>query len=516
MPRIQMGSRGSIGEAVEQVGGQLYDTAMRQIEIEREADRVAAAIKEKNLYSDLYGQAVERMKTATVEDLRETDYLEDADSQINERLGGVKDPQLKVVLMREAGTVRNHAMDQHRTILGVRTREDRQATSLKDTQRLVANTIDAVPSADAPSLADAWKKTESEHIRTLRALAATGVWGPEQEYALAKRFYRESAEGLIAKDPKKARAFLAQFKDSIEGDDYRRMENLLDAKMKEQNAFEAYATLHKENEGDPLKMRQALMDPERARQLGLDASGMKAAESLISDLEKNRAAVFEKTETGYVSLAAEGKLRKSAVISDLNKGLLSPAKAQHWIDHLDRVRDEKTDWMAFVKLEDKIMRGEASADDVISKAAGIGMKDRARLLSTFYTRSREINRESEKVAKDYIKSQLVTTGPLGSPLPAEWERVYLAYQALDNYSDEAKKAGKPWTLDQYVAYAKKLANHYRPTMESKVQDQMNAIQAKGQSPGTRGESTLPEVPKGPAKRLKGETIDEYEKRIGGK
>ena len=126
--------------------------------------------------------------------------------------------------------------------------------------------------------------------------------------------------------------------------------------------------------------------------------------------------------------------------------------------------------------------------------------------------------ESEKAAKDYIKSQLVTTGPLGNPLPAEWERVYLAYQALDDYSDEAKKSGKPWTRDQYMEYAKKLVNHYRPSIHSKIQDQMNALQA-APSPGTTG-GTAPAqaatpTQKGPVKRKPGETIDEYLRRTQG-
>jgi hypothetical protein len=137
-------------------------------------------------------------------------------------------------------------------------------------------------------------------------------------------------------------------------------------------------------------------------------------------------------------------------------------------------------------------------------------------MSTLYTRSREVNRESEKAAKDYIKSQLVSTGPLGNPLPAEWERVYLAYQALDNYSDEARKAGKPWTLDQYMDYAKKLSNHYRPTIQSKVQDQMTALQGGAQSPGTQGTPAAAQAaPKGPAKRKPGESIDDFLKRTQG-
>lgn len=506
---IARGSRG-----LEEVAGQIYQSAMNEIEQKREAERVSEGVRAKIEFDELYGEAVERMKAAPLAELRSTNYLEEADEKIRERVGNVKDPELRSLMVREAGRSKIQAAEQHRKIYLAKNLEDQQATSLKNTQRLVTKAIDAIPTADAPSQADAWKQIESEHIRTLAALRMTGVWNAEQEYALAKRFYRETGEALIAQDPKKAEVFISQFKDEIEGDDYRKMRALLDQKLKEKNSFDAYATLHAEFEGDPQKMRAALMDPDKARKLGLDASGMRETESLISDLEKNRAAIFEKTEVGYVSQAAAGKLKKSTVIADVNAGRISPVKAQHWIDHLDRVRDEKTDWMAYVQIEDKILRGAATADDVI-KAPGVGMKDRARLLSTFYTRARETNRESEKAAKDYIKSQLVSTGPLGNPLPAEWERVYLAYQALDNHSEEAKKAGKPWSLDQYMDYAKKLANHYRPTIQSKVQDQISAIQATGQSPGTQGAPPAQPGPKEPLRRKKGETIDEFIRRTQG-
>lgn len=499
---------------LESVARDVYQTAMYGLEQRRDAERVSEGIRAKIEFGEAYGQVVERMKAASLDELRSTNYLEDVEGQIRERIGNVRDTELRAMMIREAGLAKAHAAEQHRAIYFQKNLEDQQATSLKNTQRLVSQAISAVPTAQAPSQADAWKQVEGEHIRTLAVLRMTGVWTAEQEYALAKRFYRETGEALIAQDPKKAEAFINQFKDEIEGDDYRKMKALLDQKLKEKKSFDAYAALHKEFEGDPQKMRAALLDPDRARALELDPSEIREAENLISDLEKTRAAVFEKTEAGYVSMAAAGKLKKSAIIADVNAGRISPVKAQHWIDHLDRVRDEKTDWMAYVQIEDKILRGAATADDVI-KAPGVGMKDRARLLSTFYTRARETNRESEKAAKDYIKSQLVSTGPLGNPLPAEWERVYLAYQALDNHSEEAKKAGKPWSLDQYMDYAKKLSNHYRPTIQSKVQDQISAIQATGQSPGTQGAPPAQPGPKEPLKRKKGETIDEFIRRTQG-
>jgi hypothetical protein len=64
-------------------------------------------------------------------------------------------------------------------------------------------------------------------------------------------------------------------------------------------------------------------------------------------------------------------------------------------------------------------------------------------------------------------------------------------------------------------YAKKLANHYRPTIQSKVQDQMRALEGSP-SPGTAiGPPSVQALPKGPAKRKPGETIDEFLKRTQG-
>ena len=247
---------------LENVARDVYQTAMYGLEQRRDAERVSEGIRAKIEFGEAYGQAVERMKTASLDDLRSTNYLEDVEGQIRERIGNVRDPELRGMMIREAGVAKGHAVEQHRAIYFQKNLEDQQATSLKNTQRLVSRAISAAPTAQAPSQADAWKQVEDEHIRTLAVLRMTGVWTAEQEYALAKRFYRETGEALIAQDPKKAEAFINQFKDEIEGDDYRKMKALLDQKLKEKKSFDAYAALHKEFEGDP-RIRQRVRQIQR-------------------------------------------------------------------------------------------------------------------------------------------------------------------------------------------------------------------------------------------------------------
>lgn len=79
------------------------------------------------------------------------------------------------MMIREAGLAKAHAAEQHRAIYFKKNLEDQQATSLKNTQRLVSRAISAVPTPQAPSQADAWKQVEDEHIRTLAVLRMTGV-----------------------------------------------------------------------------------------------------------------------------------------------------------------------------------------------------------------------------------------------------------------------------------------------------------------------------------------------------
>jgi len=239
-------SRASRG--LQEIGGKIYEYGMKEVEKQRDAERVTEAIRAKIEFNEAYGQAVERMRSASLEELRSTNFLEDVDNQINERIGNVKDPELRAIMLRDAGTAKVNAAEQHRAIYYRKNLEDQQATSLRNTQRLVSLAISAAPTPQAPSQADAWKQVEEEHIRTLAAMRMTGIWTAEQEYALAKRFYRETGEALIAQDPKKAEAFINQFKDAIEGDDYRKMKTLLDRKLKEKKSFDAYEALHKEFE----------------------------------------------------------------------------------------------------------------------------------------------------------------------------------------------------------------------------------------------------------------------------
>ena len=57
---------------LENVARDVYQTAMYGLEQRRDAERVSEGIRAKIEFGEAYGQAVERMKTASLDDLRST------------------------------------------------------------------------------------------------------------------------------------------------------------------------------------------------------------------------------------------------------------------------------------------------------------------------------------------------------------------------------------------------------------------------------------------------------------
>jgi hypothetical protein len=206
---------------------------------------------------------------------------------------------------------------------------------------------------------------------------------------------------------------------------------------------------------------------------------------------KSRMAWYKKIE----ELARGGKVSK-----DFQGGAIALLKQ----DIEEAKRGPETNPFSYATLHERVMRGSATIGEIM-KAGGISNDHKNGLIDKFYSKIEATTREDEKQAKDYIKSQLVSTGPLGTPLPTEYERLYKAYEGIDKYADEAKKAGKPWTIDEYMKYAEKLANHYRPTLRTKTVDFQKMYQAPAGQP-----KAAPEIPK----RNPNENIDNYLKRIG--
>lgn len=168
----------------------------------------------------------------------------------------------------------------------------------------------------------------------------------------------------------------------------------------------------------------------------------------------------------------------------------------------------ETNPVAYATLHEKVMRGAAKIEDIMG-AKGISFAHKNTLIDKFYSKQGSDVKEAETQAKNFLKSQLVSTGPLGNPLPAEHERLFKAYEAIDVHADAARKAGKPWTVKEYMDYATQLANFYRPTIESKVRDMNSAFRAPQPAQAATPEKTQPDM-----KRKPGESIDAYLKRTG--
>lgn len=169
----------------------------------------------------------------------------------------------------------------------------------------------------------------------------------------------------------------------------------------------------------------------------------------------------------------------------------------------------ETNPVSYAALHEKVMRGAATIEEIMG-AKGISFAHKNALIDKFYSKQGSEVKEAETQAKNYLKSQLVSTGPLGNPLPAEHERLFKAYEAIDVHADAARKAGKPWTVKEYMDYATQLANFYRPTIESKVRDMNSAFG----TPQPAQAATTQKAEPADMKRKPGETIDQYLKRTG--
>lgn len=241
-------------------------------------------------------------------------------------------------------------------------------------------------------------------------------------------------------------------------------------------------------------VRSSLSEDMRVQRLEIDSRQSKLLSewSGLLGTGKSRATWYRKVE----KLADEGKVTdefmRSAIV--MQKQDIQEANT-----------GGETNPVAYTTLHEKVARGGATIGEIMG-AKGISFSHKNTLIDKFYSKQGSEVKEAETQAKNYIKSQLVSTGPLGNPLPAEHERLFKAYEAIDVHADAARKAEKPWTVKEYMDYAQQLATFYRPTIESKVRDMNSAFMP-----------TQPAAPKAaPAdmKRKPGESIDQYLKRTG--
>lgn len=234
-------------------------------------------------------------------------------------------------------------------------------------------------------------------------------------------------------------------------------------------------------------------EQEKKRQID-DRQGKLLAEfSELKRTGKSRTAWYRNVE----SLARDG-----LVSDEFQKGAIVMLNQ----DIQEAKTGGETNPVSYAALHEKVMRGAATIEEIMA-AKGISHSHKNTLIDKFYGKQGSEVKEAETQAKNYLKSQLVSTGPLGNPLPAEHERLFKAYEAIDVHADAARKTGKPWTVKEYMDYAQQLASFYRPTIESKVRDMNTAFGAPA-APAT------PKAAPADMKRKPGESIDAYLKRTG--
>lgn len=490
------------------------------------ADRVNKLIRFRNETSQSLDNALKQYGSEKFEDIEneEPDYLKSAREEIRKRIEDVRDPILKGAMLQDVERRQREAQHKQVAIYESKKHEYNQTGAFEDQRRLEIDTINATPDDLNPTWPDAVQKRVAENLEARKKERDTGLWTAEQYQTMSRNYFRNVTIGLIDKDPGRASVFLETYKDFIEPQDYVTLKKAIEAEAGDKNVLDAYAKLYTKYGGDASKMRMDLLNPEIMKELGLDVKQVKEVESLISDQEKTKRATYEQTESEYFKLLQGGKLKKSRIILDLDKGLIDAKGAEHWTKAItETVAGD--DPQAIILMHDNIARGSImdkgtlrpiTATDIM-KAPGISMKTKTVLLDKFYTKTDKVTGEAEKQAKDYIKSQLVSTSPLGSPIPAEYERLYKAYEAIDKHADDARRAGKPWTIDEYMKYAKQLSDFYRPTMESKVQDyqEMFGPRKSGAAKTAKGVPVTSETkPVTIEKRKPGETINQYLKRTG--
>jgi len=493
----------------------------------QEADRVAKFVEFRNYASQVHDSALDRYGTDEFKSIEgeDPDYIKAAHEDVNRYVEDVRDPVLKAAMLREASQIQVTAKRQQGNIYENKRREHYQGVALEDKRRLELATINATPDEFNPTWPDAVQKNVAEYVEARKKEKDTGLWTAEQYDAHMKNYFKNVTVGYIEKDPGRAGIFLETYKDFMDPTDYVALKKAMEAEAGDLNVLDSYQKLYTEFGGDAYKMRAKLLNPETMKEMNLNARQVREVESLITDQEKTKRATYEQTESEYFKLLQEGKLKKSRILLDLNEGRIDAKGAEHWTKSIadTGVGDDP---QAIIIMHDNIARGSivekgvvrpVTAQDIF-RAPGISMKTKTALLDKFYQRTDKVTGEAEKQAKDYIKSQIISTGPLGSPIPAEHERCFKAYEALDKHADEARRQGKPWGIQEYMTYAKQLADFYRPTMESKVQDYQEMFGPRGsqaaQAPAAAPATQPAAAPKTIEKRKPGESVRDYMKRTG--
>lgn len=274
----------------------------------------------------------------------------------------------------------------------------------------------------------------------------------------------------------------------------------------------AFADLSVRFGGDYAALQTELLSPEYLKASGLDAKEaaqlsniFKAKENyeLTDEAQKLQGRIDEQVDNAF-KLANAGNI--AAAIREIKRSEDIPEdKKFQYITSLTS-REVKTDPISFVNLYDKVRRGEVTATD-IKTASGVSATDRVRLLDAFY----DAESSEVKSGENYLKSQIISTGPLGSPLPAEHERLYQAYEELEQFVKKERKDGKKVTSDTVYEAAKKIAARYRPSINTRIEDYQTMFpSAPAAAKSSAAPGRVSEIPK----RKPGESIDDFLKRTG--
>ena len=272
--------------------------------------------------------------------------------------------------------------------------------------------------------------------------------------------------------------------------------------LKEARIDSAYTTIREKFPNDPDGAIKFLEDPEKFKGIGIasldEASHLRnvfVSQKAFKDHETDQAKKKTSYETvnKFYELVNNGQggnalryLKKAADAGVVDQDDYFKARKM-----LEKAPGEvKTDPITYIALEERILRGVASPNEIML-SNNLSKSDKAGLLSKAFTKQDQAMRDAEHEAKAYVKSQIITTGMLGNPNPAEYERVHKANVAIDFYSDQAKKSGKPWTAKEYNDYAEQLVRTFKTTPESKIRDMRNMITVPGKAgPTVPGKTSL--------------------------
>ena len=207
--RLDYSSLSGFSKGLQEAGGKIYEYGMKEVEKQRDADRLVAYARFRTWASRLYDDAVTGLENTPFEGVQAGKFrgLDDARERIEKYLEEIEDPQLRALMEREHGQLQEAGHRKYNDLYQAKRRDFHRASLAEDRDLTLQRAQVAGTEAEQQEMIDGY-------ISRLRAAQRTGIYTAQEVQKEVTDFVGKHEEHkanlLIDRDPAAAKIRLRE------------------------------------------------------------------------------------------------------------------------------------------------------------------------------------------------------------------------------------------------------------------------------------------------------------------